>query len=174
MLPLLPKFPKLYIYGCDFSQHAIELLQQKPEYDPNRARVFQCDITKQDLTDNIEPESVDIISCIFVLSAIYPEDLQRAVENLLKVLRKGGILIFRDYAIDDTAQHRFKPDRKIDETLFVRQDGTFSHYFSTDEIATLFTGLELLENDYVFRKTTNIKEGVDADRKFIQSRFKKV
>ena len=66
--------PNLYIYGCDFSKEAIEILKQSDEYDTAKCKAFVCDIT--DLTKNefhIKEGELDIIVMIFVLSAIKPE-----------------------------------------------------------------------------------------------------
>ena len=91
-------------------------------------------------------------------------------------MKLGGIVLFRDYAENDAAQLRFKEDRKIEDTLFVRQDGTLSYFFSESYIRHLFEtcGFAPIECGVVHRKTLNIKEGIDSDRRFIQGRWRKI
>lgn len=173
IMPLLEKYPKLQIYGCDFATEALEILEQKQGFDPNRCFLFPCDITKDIICDSVPQASVDIISCIFVFSALHPKDFKRAASNIISSLKPGGVIIFRDYAMDDSAQKRFKDDRKISERLFVRQDGTFTNYFDTEELKSIFEPLRVLECQVVERMTSNVKEMVQYNRKFIQAKFQK-
>lgn len=65
----------LRIFGCDFSQNAIEILQSNNAFDAKRCRVFVLDATEE-CWENTVPfaqNSMDIIVMIFVLSAIKPE-----------------------------------------------------------------------------------------------------
>ncbi|OMH83254.1 Methyltransferase-like protein 6 [Zancudomyces culisetae] len=64
--------------------------EEHKSYTEERCKAFVCDITKDDLLDNIPPQSIDIISLIFVFSALAPEKMQFAVENLLKVSLNGA------------------------------------------------------------------------------------
>lgn len=69
-------------------------------------------------------QGVDIISLIFVLSAIHPDKFQAAISNLYRCLRPGGMVLVRDYGLYDMAMLRFGPGSKLGERLYVRQDGT--------------------------------------------------
>lgn len=60
-------------------------LQQNPLYNTERCKVFQCDLTKDDLLDHIPPESVDAVTLIFVLSAVHPEKMHLVLLNVYKV-----------------------------------------------------------------------------------------
>jgi methyltransferase-like protein 6 len=76
------------------------------------------------LLENVPPDSVDICTLIFVLSAIHPEKFDTALKNIHSVMKCGGSILFRDYGLYDMAQLRFKPGHKIAEKLYMRQDGT--------------------------------------------------
>ncbi|KAL7640577.1 UNVERIFIED_CONTAM: hypothetical protein RMT77_008852 [Armadillidium vulgare] len=67
---------------------------------------------------------------------------------------------------------RFGPGSKLAEKLYFRQDGTRAYYFTVEELHTLFTsvGFEVLFNEYVSRQTVNLKEGIDAQRIFVQAK----
>ncbi|KPU76550.1 uncharacterized protein Dana_GF19776 [Drosophila ananassae] len=166
---------RFYFYACDFSPRAVDFVRSNSLYDPEQITAFQCDITTQQVHENIAPGSLDVCTLIFVLSAIHPHKFQDVVENLWKLLKPGGLVLFRDYGLYDMAQLRFKPGNKISENLYVRQDGTRSYFFSEQEVAQLFleNGFEVITNAYVHRRTLNLKEGIDVPRIFLQGKFRK-
>lgn len=175
LFPLLEEDPHLFVYACDFSPRAIQFVKQKPCYNPDTCKAFQCDLTEDDLTDNIPADSVDVATLIFVLSAIHPDKMHLAVKNIFKVLKPGGCVLFRDYGINDHAMLRFKNGNKLGENFYVRQDGTRSFFFTTEHLQLLFTkaGYREVCNEYVLRETVNKKEGLCVPRVFIQSKFYK-
>ncbi|XP_031638391.1 tRNA N(3)-methylcytidine methyltransferase METTL6 [Contarinia nasturtii] len=164
-----------FIYACDFSPRAIEFVKQNSLYDEQVIKAFQCDITSETIFETIEENSVDLISMIFVLSAIHPDKFDVALRSMYRLLKPGGTLLFRDYGLHDMAQIRFKPGNKISDKFYVRQDGTRSYYFSTEELEQFVRniGFEVSVNEYIHRKTINIKENIDKERVFVQSKFKK-
>lgn len=177
VFPLIEdKFNENYfIYACDFSQRAINFVKQNPLYDETMIKAFQCDITGDTIFHEIANNSLDIISMIFVLSAIHPEKFSKVLTNLFKLLKPGGMLLFRDYGRYDMAQIRFKAGNKIADNFYVRQDGTRSYYFVIDELNRMAheCGFEVIVNEYIHRKTINIKENVDKDRIFVQCKLRK-
>ena len=85
---------------------------------------------------------------VFVLSAIHPDKHKQVMHNLARVLKPGGVLLFRDYALYDMTMIRFSPGSKICDRLYVRQDGTRSFFFTPEDIQKLGeeTGFQILEN----------------------------
>lgn len=162
-----------FYYACDFSPRAVEFVKQNSLYNEDKVKAFQCDITTDRVFEEIPENSLDIVTMIFVLSAIHPDKFQKVVENLKRLLKPGGVVLFRDYGLYDMAQLRFKPGHKIAENLYMRQDGTRSYYFAEDELADLFTknGFSVEANSYVHRRTLNVKEQIDVPRIFLQSKF---
>lgn len=69
-----------------FIHDYILLLQQNALYCTKRCLAFQCDLTKDDLQATIQVETVDVATLIFVLSAIHPDKMQKALEQMYKVL----------------------------------------------------------------------------------------
>lgn len=125
VFPLIEeKCNNYFIYACDFSQRAIDFVKQNPLYNEEYMHGFQCDITTNTIFENIERSSLDIISLIFVLSAVHPEKFKVVFQNLFDLLKPGGIVLFRDYGRYDMAQLRFKPGNKIADNFYMRQDGT--------------------------------------------------
>ncbi|KAJ2808662.1 hypothetical protein H4R20_000724 [Coemansia guatemalensis] len=172
--PVLERNPDIFIYACDFSKRAIDFVKQNEGYVQERCQAFVCDITKDRLADTIPPHSVDIVSAIFVFSALPPEKQAAAVANIAEILKPGGRILFRDYGIYDIAQLRFKSGHKLEDNLYVRQDGTLAYYFSKARLHELFVqhgGLVELDNDYVISRLKNIKKNIDVERVFTQARF---
>lgn len=176
VFPLLDNEPSIFIYACDFSQRAVDFVKANPKYDPDRMLAFQCDITdSEQLTEHIPEESLDMITMIFVLSAIHPDKFSRVAANLRRLLKPGGVLLFRDYGRFDMAQIRFKAGSKLADNFYVRQDGTRSYFFTIEEIAALFksNGFTVDTNLYVSRRTINLKENLNVARTFLQARLVK-
>ncbi|CAI9733977.1 Hypothetical predicted protein [Octopus vulgaris] len=161
LFPLLQE-TSLFFYACDFSKRAVEFVKQNEYYDEKRCKVFECDITEDDLMAHIPSQSVDIVSLIFVLSSIHPDKMLKCLQNIKKVIKPGGCLLFRDYGLHDYAMLRFAPGHKLAENFYVRQDGTRAYYFSTEFIEHLLcdAGYDIRQLHYVKRETVNKKEGL--------------
>lgn len=167
---------KFFIYAMDFSPRAIDIVKQNPLYSEEHMAAFACDITTDDVFGTVREASIDLITLVFVLSAIHPDKFDAVIKTMWRLLRPGGVVLFRDYGLYDMAQLRFKPGSKIAEKLYVRQDGTRSYYFDVEETKRLFerSEFEVVSNDYIHRRTVNFKEGIDVPRIFLQGKYKKV
>ncbi|KAJ1520555.1 hypothetical protein ONE63_003671 [Megalurothrips usitatus] len=173
--PLIEEGMNFFVYACDLSPRAVDFVKSNANYDEAKMKAFQCDITTEDIFSDIPPGSVDIVTLIFVLSAIHPDKFLVTLKNIISILKPGGLLLLRDYGLFDMAQLRFKAGNKIADNFYVRQDGTRSYFFSEEflEELLILAGYEVVENAYVQRKTINIKEDIDADRVFIQGKYRK-
>lgn len=170
------KNPNLYVYGCDFSSTAIDVLKQSPDYDEAKCKAFVCDIT--DLHKNefpINKGELDLIVMIFVFSAIKPEKMLDTMKNMVKLLKPGGKILFRDYGLYDLAQLRFKPGQCIENNFYVRGDGTFVKFFSQDDMDKLFTDCGLVKEQNVADKRLQINRGKQLKmyRVWIQCKYMK-
>lgn len=175
IFPMLERNPDLFIYGCDFSPRAVEFVKENELYDESRCSAFVNDLTKDPLTLTIPKNSLDIVSAIFVLSAIPPEKLKDAVSNIASVLKEGGRVVFRDYARCDLAQMRFKSSSRVEKDLYVRQDGTLAYFFTIENTEKLFhqAGFNTVRIELVERNATNRKQGKFMQRIFVQAVFEK-
>uniref|UniRef100_A0A1A8G245 tRNA N(3)-cytidine methyltransferase n=2 Tax=Nothobranchius korthausae TaxID=1143690 RepID=A0A1A8G245_9TELE len=173
IFPLLEDDLNIFVYACDFSPRAVDFVKENPLYCTERCCAFQCDLTRDDLMENVPEGSVDVVTLIFVLSAVHPDKMKLVLENISKVLKPGGVVLFRDYGMYDHAMLRFKSGNKLGENFYVRQDGTRSYFFSKEFLAKLFqeAGFDLVSNEYVLRETVNKKEGLCVPRVFLQSKF---
>uniref|UniRef100_A0A673LUA3 tRNA N(3)-cytidine methyltransferase n=1 Tax=Sinocyclocheilus rhinocerous TaxID=307959 RepID=A0A673LUA3_9TELE len=167
---------KAFLYCCDFSSQAIELIQEHPDYDPAVCHAFVRDICDTASPFPFPPESLDIILVVFVLSAIHPvRRAQDAVRALAGFLKQGGIVLFRDYGRYDLAQLRFKKGQCLSENFYKRQDGTCVYFFTKDEVHHLFSnaGLEELQNLEDRRLQVNRGKKVVMHRVWTQSKYRK-
>lgn len=175
IFPLIQENINFKVIACDLSSRAIDLLKSNLLYDEKKITAFQTDITTKDIYSKLDCDSLDLITLVFVLSAIHPDKFTITLENIFNLLKPGGVLLFRDYGLYDMAQLRFKAGHKIAENFYMRQDGTRSYYFSTKFVEELFSkvGFVTITNTYVHRRTVNKKENIDVPRIFVQGKFKK-
>lgn len=122
--PLIEEKLNMFIYACDLSSKAIELLKTNPMYSEAQVKAFQTDITTTHIFDEIPKETLDIVTLIFVLSAVDPSNYLNIARTLFALLKPNGYILLRDYGLYDMTQLRFKPGHKISDNFYVRQDGT--------------------------------------------------
>jgi len=174
--PLFEELSDIFVYACDFSPRAIEFVKQHPLYEESKCKAFVCDLTQPlSLLSDVSASSVDVVSVIFVLSAIDPDKHATVIANLFSTLAAGGRLLFRDYGLYDQAQLRFSRGHKIQDNFYVRQDGTRCFYFEVEALKAAFesAGFDTVECRYVQRQTVNKKEDVSVPRVFVQGQFRK-
>jgi tRNAThr (cytosine32-N3)-methyltransferase len=175
VFPLANEVHGTFIYACDFSKTAIDIVLSTPEYDEKRMCAFVYDLTDLKVPSEIEPESLDVITCIFCLSAIPPSHHSHVVSTFYKLLKKGGILLFRDYGRGDLTQIRFKKERYLDEDWYIRGDGTQVYFFTQDILASLFQqGWDKISMALDTRMLVNRKERKKMFRVWIQAKFRKI
>ena len=173
--PLIVRVPNLYINAFDFSKRAINMSKTHPMYEKEKYRinVYDLDLVK----DDIPNKNNDYGILMFVLSAIKPEEHERVVEKISKVINKGGILYFRDYARYDMAQIRFAKRKKnrVGDNLYMRKDKTLSYFFDKNEIENLFKkyGFSIVNSNLICRLIENRKENKKMHRLWLQIKFKK-
>ncbi|KAF9082695.1 hypothetical protein BGX23_012204 [Mortierella sp. AD031] len=176
MFPLLneSRNEKLFVYGCDFSSTAVKLVQNHRLYDPTRGRAFVWDLASDDIPPEVEPESMDVLVLIFVFSALHPDKWEQAVKNLYKLLKPGGLIVFRDYGRYDMAQLRFKKNRLLSDNFYVRGDGTRVYFFESDQLVQLFGSQFTIEQNAVDRRLiVNRMRKVKMYRVWLQGKFRK-
>uniref|UniRef100_A0A0K0F9S1 tRNA N(3)-methylcytidine methyltransferase n=1 Tax=Strongyloides venezuelensis TaxID=75913 RepID=A0A0K0F9S1_STRVS len=178
LFPIKEFFPNWDVYGFDFSENAVNIVKEKGITNNVKVNVDVLDLTDSEKTNELVSmfPSADITTLIFVLSAIQPSQHATTVENTMKFVKKGGVVFFRDYGINDHAMIRFGWGTKIDERFYVRSDNTTSYFFTLNEIKSLFVnyGCEVVSCEYLFRKTVNHKKNLSVDRVFVQGVFKKL
>jgi tRNAThr (cytosine32-N3)-methyltransferase len=98
----------------------------------------QPDEESNGLPPGLTEGSVDVVILIFIFSALAPDQWERAIRNVYRVLKPGGQVLFRDYGRGDLAQVRFKKNRYLAENFYVRGDGTRVFFFDRDELEQMW------------------------------------
>lgn len=175
MLPLLEQ--GWSVYGLDFSQKAIDTLKEDLRFQNAAGRTSaQC----CDLTNSIPHEYyvvADVASLLFCMSAIQPSLHKVVVDNALRTLKPGGVIVVRDYGRFDLAQMQLAEQRRklVSANFYRKQDGTKCYYFSTDDLKALFQEKAIvLECKYICRVYLNRKEGTKRRRVWVQGCFQKI
>ncbi|XP_073074803.1 tRNA N(3)-cytidine methyltransferase METTL8, mitochondrial isoform X3 [Manis javanica] len=175
ILNTLQNAPKSFLYCCDFASEAVELVKLHLSY-----RAGQCCAFVHDICDNCSPYPfpdgiLDVILLVFVLSSIHPDRMQGVLNRLSKLLKPGGMLLFRDYGRHDETQLRFKRGHCLSENFYVRGDGTRVYFFTKGEVHNMFckAGLDEKQNLVDHRLQVNRKRQVKMHRVWVQGKFQK-
>ncbi|XP_073136272.1 tRNA N(3)-methylcytidine methyltransferase trm141-like isoform X2 [Henckelia pumila] len=140
IFPLIAAYPKLFVYACDFSSDALALVKSHSKFTEDRMHLFNCDVSSDELCDKILPCSVDVVTLVFMLSAVSPNKMSFVLQNLKEVLKPNGHILVRDYAVGDSAQVKLQNrNQMISHNYYFRQDGTCSFFFSEEFLSSLFS-----------------------------------
>lgn len=163
---------ELRVHACDYSKKAVEIIRAQEAYKDQEGegqvlRADVWDVASEELPAGVEERSVDVVLMIFIFSALAPEQWDRAVQNIWRVLKPGGEVLFRDYGRGDLAQVRFKKGRYLDENFYVRGDGTRVYFFEESELRDIWS-------QKVDAKPGFTIENLAVDRRMLVNRQRKL
>jgi len=164
-----------FIYCCDFSSKAIDIVKNNSNYDVEKCHAFVSDISSTEDNFPFPESSLDIILLIFVMSALKPEKIPETIKKLGRYLKPGGRIFFRDYGRYDMAELRFKPGRCISEHFYVRGDGTQVYFFSQEELKDMFEQSGLVEEQNIADRRLLVNRGrqLTMYRVWLQCKYRK-
>lgn len=182
---------ELMIHAYDFSKKAVETMRSADEYDEQHMLAEVWDVASgfedeaSGLPPGLEAGSVDVVILIFIFSALNPQQWAKAVENLYRVLKPGGEVLFRDYGRGDLAQVRFKAGRWMEDNFYVRGDGTRVYFFEKEQLEGIWSRsqstsegceaphFDILNLDIDRRLIVNRQRKLKMFRCWLQGRFQK-
>ncbi|XP_044789826.2 mRNA N(3)-methylcytidine methyltransferase METTL8 isoform X4 [Bubalus bubalis] len=132
ILNTLQNVPEFFLYCCDFASGAVELVKSHASYRAAQCCAFVHDVCDHGLPYPFPDGTLDVILLVFVLSSIHPDRMQGVINRLSKLLKPGGMLLFRDYGRYDKTQLRFKRGHCLSENFYVRGDGTRAYFFTKE------------------------------------------
>ncbi|CEM32430.1 unnamed protein product [Vitrella brassicaformis CCMP3155] len=178
VLPMLKAHESLHVTAVDISQTAIAALRCHPDFNSSRCEAFVGDPAQDSdpwpWTDN---RRFDVVTLIFVLSALRPEEMASLLRNVGRVLKPNGRVLVRDYGFLDSAQFGLAArGGHLDGRLYKRSDGTLAYFFTLDELRQLCqaAGLRPIDTKYTARKLVNRAKGREYGRIWVQGRFQKM
>lgn len=169
------KNPLLKIHACDFSKTAVEVMRNHEAYDTNHMQADVWDVAGECLPPDVEEESVDVAIMVFIFSALSPTEWAKAVHNVHRVLKPGGLVCFRDYGRGDLAQVRFRKGRYLEENFYIRGDGTRVYFFDKDELAAIWCGEAAARDNACNANVPQFEvENLGVDRRLLVNRAEKL
>jgi SAM-dependent methyltransferase len=86
--------------------------------------------------------SFDTIFCSHILGHLDEQGRAAGAAESARVLRQGGLLFFRGFSTGDM---RAGKGREVEPGTFLRSKGIITHYFTRDEVCSLFNLLASVE-----------------------------
>jgi SAM-dependent methyltransferase len=135
---------KCEVIGSDFSREALESLRlQRPLLEG--VNLVECQL----ISIPFESEKFDAVACVHALSHMLKKDRRRAADELMRVMKPGGVLFVEGFGRGDL---RFGEGSEIEEGTYLRGTGIVTHYFEEREIPRCFKKLECLSESRTSRR----------------------
>lgn len=147
------------IKAVDFSLIAIRLCKEKFAKEKS-IEFLEADLKELPFKDS----EFDVVVCFHTLAHLLRSERPKAIEEIKRVLKKRGKLLFEDFAVKD---FRFGKGKEIEENTFQRGNGITYHYFTAKEVERLF---EMQGKAVLIKKELRLA-GQKVKRKEIKAEF---
>ncbi len=132
------------ITAIDFSEIAVSFAEKKfvKEIEQGKLSVLHADATKLSFKNN----SFDTVVCYHTLGAMFLRERKKCFKEVFRVLRKGGTLLFEDFAVGDLREKK-KSLKEVEKKTLQKNNGVIQHFFDKKEVLGLieWVGFETLE-----------------------------
>jgi ubiquinone/menaquinone biosynthesis C-methylase UbiE len=121
------------VTAIDFSSHAASLCRNTCT-DPDRVSILIADAMRTPFRN----ESFDIVIASHITGHLSLSGRRYLAGEVLRILAFSGTIYFRDFS---TGDFRYGRGKETETGTFTRKNGIATHYFTDDEVTTLFSGL---------------------------------
>lgn len=121
------------VTAIDSSAHAA-ILCRNTCTDPDHARILIAD----GRTTPFRNESFDVAIMSHITGHLSLAGRSQLAGEVLRLLLPGGAMYFRDFS---TGDFRYGRGTETEPGTFTRKNGIATHYFTDDEVLSLFSGL---------------------------------
>jgi ubiquinone/menaquinone biosynthesis C-methylase UbiE len=139
---ILEKNPLMAV-AQDYSVQAVKKTRSIFPY----AMVIQSDIERLPFRDC----SFDAVTAFYVLDNMLVDKRALAADEIERVLKPGGQVIFEDFAVGDFRHKNANILGRPEENTNLKVKGLLCHYFSCDEVRGLFSRMEVKSLEEVAR-----------------------
>ena len=123
------------VTAVDFSPAAVSLCRNTCP-DPDQATLLIADTRKTPFCT----ASFDVIIASHITAHLNDDGRRKLASEVFRLLVPGGILYFRDFS---TADFRYGRGLETEAGTFARKNGIATHYFTREEVLTLFHHLSV-------------------------------
>jgi len=118
------------VNAMDFSSRAAVFCREAFP-DPLHGQVMVGDARWSPFKDAV----FDAVFAVHVIGHVTAPDRKRVAGEVVRLIRPGGMLFFREFSTDD---FRFGKGLETEEATFLRGTGILTHYFTEQEVRDLF------------------------------------
>ncbi len=161
LISILAQNPKS-VTAIDFSLEALNKAKEAVKSD-------KVHFIKTNLLELPFNEEFDVIVCYYVLNNLMEIERKRAIVQMFKSLKHGGIILFEDFAVKDFREKGSA--NEIEEHTIEREDGLICHFFRERELNYLFKSFKSISISQ--RAFHPIKARPKIERKIISAVIKK-
>jgi len=114
------------IVAIDFSQEAVDICKEKfPEVE-----VICSDVKSMPFEDG----KFEFVIIYFILDSLLDWEIEGAINEIYRVLKKGGRVLFQDFGEGDFRQE----GEELEKNTMLKKNGLVCHFFSEREVKRLF------------------------------------
>jgi len=128
------------VFAFDFSSEALKQCRQSFK-DFSNVVFLKADVLDLPFEDGF----FDVAVVYYVLDNLLEVDRKKAVGELHRVLKSGGMLLFEDFAVGDFRETSSKRVGMPESHTLLKKKGLLCHYFTKTEVKELFKGFSKVE-----------------------------
>ncbi len=138
---LLPLSRKYDVVGIDVAAAGVSKADAYIKKSGQEASLLVSTITELPFSEG----SFDAIICYGVLQHLFENERHQAIREFKKVLKPGALVFFEVFGVGDMRYG----GKEVEKGTFVRKGGIIYHYFSENELRSLFSEFEIVSIENV-------------------------